>query len=324
MAVIDLVKWDSAPGIYVWKYPSDELSNLTQLIVSESQQAILLKDGKLIGIFGAGRYTLDTNNIPLLSTFIKMPFGGHSPFKAEVWFVNKAITLDVKWGTPDPIQLMDPKYQVMLPVRAFGQFGVQIENGAKFLLKIVGTLSRYDSNSLMTHFKGIVITKVKDSIAKKLVKEGISILEVNASLSAISDFLQSEIQGDMAEFGVQLMHFKVLSINTPENDPAVQKLKSALAKKAEMNIIGYSYQQERSFNALESAAGNQGSGGSLMGAGIGMGVGLGMGGQMGRASSEIAQQMQVSPPRGTPCPKCGTSVPDTTKFCSGCGFSMVR
>ena len=327
MAIIDLVKWDSIPGVYVWKFPSEELSTWTQLIVSESQEAILLKGGKLVRAFGAGRHTLDTENIPVLSQFFKIPFGGKSPFTAEVWYINKAIALDVKWGTPDPIQLMDPKYQIMIPVRAFGQFGVQVENGTKFLIKLVGTLSQFDVNTLMSHFKGIVITKVKETIAQKLVTQNVSILEINAYLSQISNLLQQEIVGDLAEFGLKLLHFKVMSINVPEDDQAVKQLKAALAKKAEMNIVGYSYQQERSFDTLESAASNQGMGGAAgpMGAGMGLGMGFGIGGAMGTAAAGMAQQMQFAqPPQQVLCPKCSAPMPAQAKFCGSCGFSVPQ
>lgn len=317
MALIDLLKWNSIPGVYVWKYPSDELSTATQLIVAESQEAVLFKGGKLIQSFGPGQHTLSTMNIPILGELFKIPFGGQSPFKAEVWYINKAISLDVKWGTIDPIQLMDPKYQIMLPVRAFGQFGIQVIDGAKFLVKLVGTLTQFDANTLMGHFKGIVMTQVKDSIAKKLVKESISILEINASISEISNYLQSQCENDLEEFGLRMVHFKVMSINAPEDDPSVKKLKDALAKRAEMNIVGYSYQQERSFDTLETAAAN--TGGSMaapMTATMGMGMGLGIGTNLGNVAAGMSQQLQ---PQLKPCIKCGNGVPQNTKFCPHCG-----
>ena len=105
MAIIDLVKHDEGSDEFIWKFPSSELSTWTQLIVNESQEAIFFKDGKALDAFGPKRYTLDTNNIPLLVEFIKLPFGGKSPFAAEVWYVNKRHVLDIKWGTPTPIQI---------------------------------------------------------------------------------------------------------------------------------------------------------------------------------------------------------------------------
>jgi membrane protease subunit (stomatin/prohibitin family) len=114
LAVVDLVKWNGTPDLLAWKFPSEELSTWTQLIVGETQEAFLVRGGVYEGPFGAGRHTLDTENIPVLRNLIGIPFGGKSPFSAEVWFVNKLVNLDVKWGTPDPIQLQDPKFQLMV------------------------------------------------------------------------------------------------------------------------------------------------------------------------------------------------------------------
>ena len=121
MAVIDVVSWKGDRKTYAWKFPNDNLSTWTQLIVAESQEAALFSQGELIQVFGAGKHTLGTKNIPILSKLFGIPFGGENPFTAQVWFVNKAIALDVKWGTPTPLQLRDPEYNIIVPVRAFGQ-----------------------------------------------------------------------------------------------------------------------------------------------------------------------------------------------------------
>ena len=324
MPIISVVTCN-VPDLYVWKWPSDELGTWTQLVVSESQEAVLLKDGIKVRVFGPGRYTLDTANIPILSELFKIPFG-ESPFKASIWFINKTFTLDVPWGTSDPIQLQDPKYGVMLPVRARGQFGVQIEDSAKFLIKIAGTRSKIDRDTLISEFKGIVLEQVKGVIAGKLVKDNISILHVNAHLKDISDAVQGGVELDFSEFGVKVVKFKIVSISTPEDDSAVKQLKAALAKKAEMNIVGYSYQQERSFDTMEGAAKNPGAPGSgLMGAGIGLGMGLGLGGAMGNATTKMTDQMQFNQPQPTAtCSKCSTAIPAQTKFCPSCGFAVAQ
>ena len=278
MAVIDVVKWNATEDIYAWKFPSEELSTWTQMIVSETQEAVFLSEGRMLGPFRAGRHTLDTKNFPVISKFFKIPLGGKTPFSAEVWYVNKVMTLDVKWGTTDPIQLQDPKYKIMLPVRAFGQYGVQISNTKKFLKKLVGTLPAFDRNQLISYFRGLLLTHAKSAIAKQIVKEKISILEISAYLEEISSALEAAIIPKLDEFGIKLVNFYVKSINTPEDDPAVTKLKAALAKRAEMEIVGFNYQQERSFDTLETAAGNEGAGqAGLMGAGMGLGMGVGIG-----------------------------------------------
>lgn len=329
MAVVDLVKWNGGPEVYAWKFPSEELSTWTQLIVSESQEAMLLKEGKMVGPFGPGRHVLSTANFPLISSVFKLPFGGKSPFTAEVWFVNRMQTLDVKWGTPDPIQLADPRYNVMVPVRGFGQYGVQISDSRKFLTKFVGTMAGFDRNQLTSYFRGLILTRAKDAIASQIIEKKLSVLEIAAHLNEISSGLQDEMTRELEEFGVKLVNFFINSINIPEDDPAVARLKEALARKAEMDIIGFTYQQEKSFETMKAAAENPGGGqGGLMGAGIGLGMGLGMGGTMGNAMGQMAQNINPgggapAPSGGAKCGKCGTVNLAGARFCSGCGQDLT-
>lgn len=288
MSIIDRVKWDGSASQLAWKYPSQELSTLTQLIVNESQEAFVVKDGAYDGPFGAGRHTLSTNNIPLLRQLIGLPFGGTSPFSAEVWFVNRAVKLDVRWGTPDPIQLQDPKFGIMVPVRAFGQYGIEVVDSKRFLMKLVGTLPGFDTATLAEYFRGVFTTRIKSAIAGAIVSSGLSVLEVSTRLDDMSAALKLALAADIAEYGVALSQFSIESINVPENDPAVQKLKAALARKAEMNIVGFDYQQERSFDVLHAAARNEGSAGSVLGAGLGAGMGLAMGAAVGSSFGQMA------------------------------------
>ena len=281
MAIVEVVKYNGSPDVFAWKYPSEELGTWTQLIVNESQEAILFKGGKALDVFQSGRHTLETANIPILNKIINLPFGGRSPFTAEVWYINKVNSLDIKWGTASPIQLQDPKYSVFIPVRAFGQFGIRIENSKQFLVKLVGTLSVFDKTNILKYFRGLYLTKVKDAISSYLVHKQISIMEINAYIEELSTYLQEKMQPVLEEYGIKLVNFYVNDISVPEDDTAVKKLKDALAKKAEMNIIGYNYQQERSFDTLEGAAKNPGTSGDLMGAGLGLGMGVTMGGAVG-------------------------------------------
>lgn len=322
MAIVDVIKYNGGPDVFAWKFPNSELGTWTQLIVNESQEAILVKGGQVCDVFGAGRHTLDTANIPILNKLINLPFGGRSPFSAEVWFINKVFSLDVKWGTSTPIQLQDPKYKVFVPVRAFGQFGIQVEESKKFLLKLVGTLPQFDKNSLVKYFRGVYLTKAKDVISSYLVHKSISVLEINAYLDEISTYLQEKISPMFEDYGIRLVTFFVNDINVPEDDPAVVQLKKALAKRAEMDIVGYSYQQERSFDTLEGAATNANSmQGSLMGAGIGLGMGVGVGGNMGQQFNGLASNLNTAETKE--CPKCKARIGVNERFCNHCGFDTA-
>ena len=322
MAIVEVIKYNGGPDVFAWKYPSEELGSWTQLIVNESQEAVLFKGGKALDVFQSGRHTLDTANIPILNKIINLPFGGRSPFTAEVWYISKAYSLDIKWGTASPIQIQDPKYGIFTPVRSNGMFGVQIEDSKKFLVKLVGTLPVFDQGSIVKYFRGLYVTKVKDAISSYLIHKQISVLEINAYIDELSNYMKERIEPTMQEYGIKLANFYVNDISIPEDDSAVIKLKEALAKRAEMNILGYSYQQERSFDTLEGAAKNTSSSSApLMGAGIGLGMGVGLGSTVGGAFGGIATEINTNRALATKeCPKCHEQMEANQRFCGSCGF----
>ncbi len=318
MAIAEVIKFNSDASVFAWKYPNSELATWTQLIVNESQEAILLKNGQIADVFGPGRYSLSTDNIPVLQKLINIPFGGKSPFSAEIWFINRAFSLDIKWGTSTPIQIQDPKYGVFVPLRAFGQFGIHIVDPRRFLIKLVGTMKFFNKDTMTEYFKGLYLTRVKDRISTCLVESKISILEINAQLNEISDVLRAQLEKEFAEYGIQIDSFYVNDINVPENDPAVKKLKGALAKRAEMDILGYNYQQERTFDTLDTAAGNQGVAGTVMGAGMGLGMGFGIGDAVGGAANRMDNVMSTKE-ETKECPSCHAKIGASLKFCPECG-----
>ncbi|SHM21986.1 Membrane protease subunit, stomatin/prohibitin family, contains C-terminal Zn-ribbon domain [Anaerosporobacter mobilis DSM 15930] len=324
MAIVEVVKYNGGPDVFAWKYPSEELGTWTQLIVNESQEAVLVKGGKVLDVFGSGRHTLDTSNIPILNKVVNLPFGGRSPFTAEVWYINKVYSLDIKWGTASPIQIQDPKYGVFIPIRSNGVFGIHIEDSKKFLIKLVGTLSILDKASIVKFFRGLYITKVKDAVSQYLIHNQVSVLEINAYIDELSTFMKERIEPTMKEYGITLVNFYVNDLSIPEDDSAVIKLKDALAKRAEMNIIGYNYQQERSFDTLEGAAKNSGSSAApIMGAGLGLGMGVGLGGTVGNAFGSISGEINTSngaTNKHKECQKCHATMKKDQRFCGTCGF----
>jgi membrane protease subunit (stomatin/prohibitin family) len=219
--------------------------------------------------------------------------------------------------------VQDPKYGVFVPLRAFGQFGIQVEDTRRFLTKLVGTMPFFNSNTLTDYFKGLYVTRVKDRISSCLVKSKISILEINAQLDEISTELAEQLRNELSEYGIRVVSFYVNDISVPENDPAVKQLKAALAKRAEMDILGYNYQQERTFDTLNTAAGNKGAAGTVMGAGMGLGMGFGIGGAMGNAAGNMEQVMSTKEEKKA-CPACNASIGASLKFCPECGADTQK
>jgi membrane protease subunit (stomatin/prohibitin family) len=282
MAIIDVVKYQAQEDEFVWKFPSEDLRIGTQVIVNPSQHAIFVKGGEILDEFKSGTHTIKTDNIPLLNKIINLPFGGDSPFQAQVWYVNLVSKLDNKWGTTSPILLEDPKYGIIIPVRAFGQYGFKVVNPRLFIESLVGNLPSY----------------LTSLISKKLISDNISILEINIYLEELSTYCQEKITKEFQRFGLEIVNFYFLSINVPLDDPSVIKLKETKDLVAKVKIAGKElYQMDRSFDVLDNAAKNQGGAGNLMGAGLGLGLGAGIGNQLGNVSSHLnTQNTPQSPP----------------------------
>lgn len=309
--VIDRIKYDGPANELIWKFPYDNLSIGAQLIVNESQEAIFYKGGKALDSFGPGTHTISTANIPLLQKLINLPFGGKTPFSAEVWFINKTIKRDLKWGTKTPMKLRDPLYGFIIPVRAYGEYGIQINDARSFMTQIVGTLHTADIQTIQQHFTSLIITKVTDTISKYIVQQKVSVVDIPAQVDEISKTCKDRISEEFDKYGILITNFYAESINYPEDHPQVEQINQAQANKLQRDIEGYTYQQERSFDVMDSAAQNEGNSGNLMGAGMGLGMGLGIGGTMGNQMGSIGEQLntnQKNQNQSTPPPPPGSAI----------------
>ena len=305
--VIDVIKYNGLPEDLVWKFPYDNLSIGAQLIVNQSQEVLFYKGGAVCDIFGAGTHTLSANNIPILQKLMNLPFGGRSPFTAEVWFVNKIVRRNLKFGTPAPIDLLDPLYNVSIPVRSFGEYGIQIVDSSAFITQMVGTLHLTTTEDVIEQFKSFVTRKLSSCISKFIIQKEITVVKIGAYLDDISMYIKEAINEEFAIYGIRITNFDVASINFDKEDPNVQKILDSQAEASKRKMEGYTYQQERQFDVMETAAGNEGSSGQMMGAGMGFGMGMGMGNafgqQMGNISNVMnAQATQQPTNAGTPPP----------------------
>lgn len=283
MAIIDIVKYEQQEGVIVHKYPSCDLRWGSQLVVYPGQVAFFVKGGTVCDKFTDGTYTLKSNNVPLLNKIINLPFGGDSPFQADVWFVNLLQRLSLKWGTETPIQLEDPKYDIIVPVRAHGQYGFKINDAEKFVFSLVGNMPNFNETQLQAYFRGLLLTKLTSIISQKIINDKISVLEIPMHLEEISSFCQDKLTPFYADYGVEIMLFNIISINIPEDDPSLNEIKKAKNLSARLKIAGRdNYKMERSFDVMDKAAENEsGAGAAFINAGLGLGASLSMGKQMG-------------------------------------------
>lgn len=301
MALIDVVKCTMDSCVLVAKFPSEDLRIGTQLVVYPGQTAFFVKGGKIYDQFGSGTYTLTTANIPLLNKLLNIPFGGKSPFQAEVWFVNQVAVLDSKWGTAPPLQIEDPKYGVIVPVRAYGQYGFRVGDPKIFLEQIIGNVAFFTADKLNVYFRGKIMSRLTNLLSDKLTKDKISVLNINSYLCEISEACKEGISEFFKKYGVDVQTFDVISISVKEDDPSYLKLKNAKDLAARLKIAGRDvYQMERSFDVLDRASANEGVGSTMMNAGMGLGMGAGIGMGLGQQAGAVASVMNTAP--ATPPP----------------------
>ncbi|MBP6507065.1 MAG: SPFH domain-containing protein [Opitutaceae bacterium] len=311
MALIDIIAWDGGTSQVAWKFPSSNLRLGSQLVVKPGQTAFFVYRGKVCDEVTEGTTTLKTGNIPLLTTLLSLPFGGDTPFQAEVWFINKLAKLDTKWGTPSPIQVEDPKYGIIVPMRAFGQYGFRVSDARIFLTTLLGASAGITDDQIKQYFRGKVMSTVGTQIGT-LFNEKISFLNISAHLDDLSESARLRIAPVMEKYGILLETFFFESLNVPEDDPSYLKLKQIKEKAAELNVVGRDiYQLDKSMDVLKTAAGNQGVSGLMMQSGIGAGMGVMMGAQLGQQAGQMMTQM---PPAGSAAPPPLASAPSVTFY----------
>jgi len=318
MAIIDVIKFNglASRDWIVYKHPTDKLVKGSQLIVGEGQNAVFVKGGKICDSFTPGTYSLNASNLPILQSVVNIPFGGKTPFPAEIYFINFTTKLDLAWGTSDPIQLIDPKYQIRLNIRAFGQAGLKVQNSQFLISELVGSLASADIvnyTKVMDWFKGILISKAKSVIANVIITEKISALDISAKLEEISVKVSEVIAPEFGKFGFTMVNFFIKSINFPPEDfEAINKI---LEDKAAFELMGDSrYTTMRSFDVYEGAATNQnGVAGAFAAGGLGVGAGMAIGSSIGGGL------MAMPSTAGVNCASCNASNTADAKFCKSCG-----
>lgn len=346
MKLWDVVEFLNDNKLLLYKHECENFNTNTKLIVREGQVALFIKNGTLCDTFLPGRYTLKTENIPLLSKIIrKFTTDGVNSYSAELFFVSTVDQLNLKWGTRSPMDLQDPNYKVIVKVGASGESTFAITDPLAFIRKMSGTNTSVDPASLSEYFRSIINTYVKNCISDAISINKISLLDINSCLVRISDASCQYLNSKIVEYGIVAKNFTVETISIPENDPSLLKLKSILEKKAEMDILGYSYQEERSFDVMDKATSNQASAGianSLMGIGLGFGLAT----PIAQGVAHVAQSVHVPSPSHQQslhnpngwdctcgeqnilsnfCPQCGQKKPAPANawICGNCGKTGI-
>ncbi len=228
-----IIKYEGDNETLVWKHPIEDFNLGSQLIVHESQEAIFFKDGQALDLFGAGRYTLETQQLPLLEKLYKLPTDTEGTFHSEVYYVNLTTQMGVKWGTDSKVRLFDPASGLHVELGASGEFNIKVTNSRKLLLKLVGTADGLAQAQLLDGSKGLfrslVMTQVKSFLAQTIKENNISVLEIDEKLMELSEALRVRINETLEEYGLTMPEFYVGRIVTPDDDPNFRKMKEQYA-----------------------------------------------------------------------------------------------
>ena len=231
--IAEIIKYEGDNSTFVWKHPSEDFNSLTQLIVHESQEAIFFMNGQALDLFGPGRYTLETQNIPKLGKLLNRTTGGETPFHCEVYFINKTVQMAVKWGTDSRVRFLDPTYGVPLDIGASGEMNLTVSDSRKLLTKLVGTMNgiAWDdrgggfTKSLVSSFRPLISTAVKTYLASSIKAKNINILEIDENLELLSGELRRCIVPGFEEYGLTIPELFVTTVSLPEGDKNFQEIR---------------------------------------------------------------------------------------------------
>lgn len=364
MKIFDVIKYEGDNSTFVWKHPCEDFNCLSQLIVHENQEAVFFMNGQALDLFGPGRYTLKTQNIPIIRKILNLATGGLNPFHCEIYFINKSEQMAIKWGTDSRIQFIEPTYKFPLSIGASGEMSLQVKDSKKLLVKLVGTESSLSQQNLVTYFRSFLMTKVKTYMAQIIKSESINIFEIDEKLNQFSIEIKKLLLPDFEDYGITLKKFLVNRVMKPDGEMQYEKFKElhfrqyadiAEAKikqqteiinaetEAQKKVIdskakatkrlqeGYTYQQEKGFNVAEKIAENEAVGEfNNMGIGIGTMAGVGgavgnmIGGMMTETVKSTTTTQSNNKQTGNFCENCGAQLHEEAEFCEECGAKVVK
>lgn len=311
--IAEIIKYEGDNSTFIWTHPCEDFNSLTQLIVHESQEAIFFMNGQALDLFGPGRYTLETENIPKIGKVLNRTTGDKTPFHCEVYFINKAEQMAIKWGTDSKVQYVDPTYGFPISIGASGEMSLRAEDSRKLLVKLVGTENYLGQQQLIGFFRAFLMTRVKTYIAQVIKANAINIFEIDENLTAFSENIHKLLIPDFADYGIALERFFVTNIVKPDGDRQYEKFKelhfrqyadiaeATLRQKTDLiyaqteaqKVVidsqaqatkraqeGYTYAQERGFDVAAKVAQNEAVG-QFTNMGVGLGTMAGVGGAVG-------------------------------------------
>ena len=309
--LLKVIQWkDESQSIIVHRYnmdSRDEIMNGCQLVVNESQMAILSKEGQFADVFGPGTHRLETKNLPILTKISGWKYGFDSPFKCDVYYINTKQFINQNWGTSNPVMMRDAEFG-MIRVRAFGKYSFQVDDAPLLIRQLVGTNSDYTINDLREHVKTMFVSSFSDALATAKIPA----LDIAMKYEELADVLKNVLNSKFKEFGIKPVQVYVENVSLPEEvEKMIDKRTSIGVMEGKMG----SYAAMESLGAMRDAANNP-NGSGLAGAGVGLGAGVAMGSTMMDGLKDIKDEPKQ---KLVNCSNCGNQIPATSKFCPECG-----
>jgi membrane protease subunit (stomatin/prohibitin family) len=315
---IEIIQWLEDRGSdMVYRFPANEDIKMgAQLIVGESQSAVFFRDGKALDVFGPGRHTLSTMNLPVFTKLMSWPFGFKSPFHAEVYYVSRRVFTSQKWGTREPVVFRDTEFK-MVRLRAFGVYSLRITDPQLFVNTIVGTQQHYSTGDIEGFLRDIIVARLNDVLGETIK----TVLDLPRYYDELGVALKTRVKEDFDKYGFELVDFLINSITPPED---VQKIIDERSGMAAVGDMG-EYMRFKAAQGIGDAAKQSGGGaGAGMGLGVGAGFGMMIPGMVAQAVQGAQQQGGAAPHQAGPvCPKCHTQLAAGAQFCSSCGSKIV-
>ncbi|MDR0384314.1 MAG: SPFH domain-containing protein [Christensenellaceae bacterium] len=313
MGLLKNIFWkggDKNTIVYRFDMKNDYVSKGSILTVEEGQAAVFCHQGKMADVFLPGRYKLNTDNIPILTTLMSWKYGFENPFRSQIYFINMIQFTNQKWGTTNPIIIRDKEFGAVR-VRGFGNYAFRVNDPYIFMKELSGTGSSFRTDDICDYLRGVLLMNITDAIAEL----GKSVLDLSSNLLEMAKGIKTNLQDAFKEYGVRLTAFNIENLSLPaELEATLDRTAGNEMMRKTMDVEMQRAQAE----ALKTAAGNQGNG--TMGGGIGMGMGLGM----GQMFAGMLGQNYNKPQDNFKQDNANAGVKSDTKFCSECGAKNIR